>query len=72
LFRQKNIEFAWYKYVCRNRLAWMLRKWSISSTTVCHLLKVVPRYSWIRVSKWGAHKCVGISSMLSVSEVCKI
>ncbi len=48
-----------------------LRKCSRSSTTVCRLLKVVPRYSWIRVSKWGSHKCVGISSMLGVSEVWK-
>jgi hypothetical protein len=52
---------------------------SVRGNPVCHslrlhslsFLKVVARYSWIRVSQWGAHKCVGISSMLSVSEVWK-
>ena len=34
-----------------------------------HLLRLGPRYPWIWVSKWGVHKCVGILSMLSVSEV---
>jgi hypothetical protein len=39
--------------------------------TVFHLLRLVVRYAWSWVCKWGPHKCLGILSMLSVSEVWK-
>ncbi len=39
--------------------------------TVSHLSRLVTRYVWTWVCKWGPHKSLVISSMLSVSEVWK-
>ncbi len=50
----------------------------VREKTVCHF-SWLHSLSFIKIScyacswvwKWGPHKCLGISSMLSVSEVCK-
>ena len=51
-------------WVVRSELSERETSLSFVKIAQSHLLRVVPRYAWIWVSKWGEHKCLGISSML--------